>query len=39
MKKMIDPKDILREIKADISGVSPDEIIFSNFRNKKKIRK
>lgn len=36
---MKDPKDILRKIKADISGVSPDEITFSNFRDRKKNKK
>lgn len=39
MIKMKDPKDILREVKADIMGVSPDEIVFSDFRDKKKKKK
>jgi hypothetical protein len=33
------PKDILKEVKAEISGVSPDEIVFSNLRNRKRGRK
>ena len=36
---MEDPKDILKEIKADLSGVSPDKVTFSNFRDRKKKKK
>lgn len=36
---MKDPKDILKEVQADILGVSPDSITFSNFRDRKKKKK
>lgn len=36
---MKDPKDILKEIQADILGVSSDSITFSNFRDRKKRKK
>ncbi len=36
MIEMKDPKDILKEIQADILGVSSDSVTFSNFRDRKK---
>lgn len=39
MIEMEDPKDILKEIQADILGVSSDSITFSNFRDRKKKKK
>jgi len=39
MLDMEDPKDILRQVQANILGVSPDEIKFSNFRDRKKKKK
>jgi len=36
---MKDPKDILKAMGADISGVSPDKVTFSNFRDRKKKKK
>ena len=39
MTKMKDPKDILREMKASTSGVSPKDVTFSNFRDKKRKNK
>ncbi len=36
---MKDPKDILKEVQADILGVSSDSIKFSNFRDRKKKKK
>jgi len=33
------PKDILKEMKADIMGVSSDRVTFSNFRDRKKRKK
>ncbi len=39
MINMKDPKDILKEIKADMSGVSSDKVTFSNFRDRKKKKK
>jgi len=39
MIKMEDPKNTLRKMKADISGVSPDDIEFSNYRDRKKRKK
>ena len=37
--KMKDPKDILKEVRADMLGVSPDDITFSNFRDRKRKKK
>ncbi len=37
--KMEDPKDVLRQVQADILGVSPDKIKFSDYRQKKRKKK
>lgn len=36
---MKDPKDIIKEMNADLMGVSPDKVEFSNFRDRKKNKK
>jgi len=34
-----DPKDILKEVKAEILGISSDKVVFTDFRKKKKNKK
>ena len=36
---MKDPKDILREMQADLCGITPDQVTFSNYRDRKRSRK